>query len=80
MEPSLYLGITRPLDGGKAATPFRFPADHLCTHGAVVGMTASGNTSLVTVMIEEPLRYSIPVLAIDINDARRGARLAPHRA
>jgi DNA helicase HerA-like ATPase len=80
MEPSLYLGITRPLDGGKAATPFRLPAHHLCTHGAVVGMTASGNTSLVTVMIEEPLRYSIPVLAIDIKDARRGARLAPHRA
>ncbi|HEY4121471.1 MAG TPA: helicase HerA-like domain-containing protein, partial [Byssovorax sp.] len=43
-----------------------FPAHHLVTHGVVVGMTGSGKTGLVTVMIEEALRSGIPVLAIDV--------------
>ncbi len=66
MEPSLHLGVTRPLDGGKTAAPYRLPAHHLVTHAVLVGMTGSGKTGLVTVAIEEALRASIPVLVIDI--------------
>jgi molybdopterin-guanine dinucleotide biosynthesis protein len=29
------------------------PAHHLVTHGVVVGMTGSGKTGLITVMVEE---------------------------
>ena len=29
------------------------PAHHLVTHGVVVGMTGSGKTGLVTVMVED---------------------------
>jgi hypothetical protein len=42
------------------------PAHHLVTHGVVVGMTGSGKTGLLTVMVEETLRSRIPVLMIDI--------------
>ncbi len=66
MRPSLHLGAVRPIDGGGKATPFRLPAHHLVTHGVVVGMTGSGKTGLVTVLVEEALRASIPVLVIDV--------------
>ncbi|WP_169928644.1 ATP-binding protein [Labilithrix luteola] len=42
------------------------PAHHLVTHGVVVGMTGSGKTGLVTVMVEEALRAGVPVLAVDV--------------
>ena len=42
------------------------PPHHLVTHGVIVGMTGSGETGLLTVLIEEALRTSIPVLAIDV--------------
>jgi hypothetical protein len=42
------------------------PAQHLVTHGVIVGMTGSGKTGLVTVMVEEALRNRVPVLVIDI--------------
>jgi hypothetical protein len=42
------------------------PAHHLVTHGVVVGMTGSGKTGLVTVLIEEALRTGVPVLVIDV--------------
>ncbi len=66
MRPSLHLGASRPLKGGGKASPFRIPAHHLVTHGVVLGMTGSGKTGLVTVMVEEALRASIPVLVIDV--------------
>jgi DNA helicase HerA-like ATPase len=34
------------------------------THGAIVGMTGSGKTGAVTVLVEEALRNAIPVLMI----------------
>src|SRR5687767_7082274 len=42
------------------------PAHHLVTHGAVLGMTGSGKTGLLTVLVEEALRGGIPVLMIDV--------------
>jgi hypothetical protein len=44
----------------------RLPAHHLVTHGVVVGMTGSGKTGLVTVLIEEATRNRIPVLVVDV--------------
>src|SRR5258708_3734412 len=64
--PSMYLGAWRPLDGSANALPFRLPAHHLVTHGVITGMTGSGKTGLVTVMVEEALRAEVPVLVIDV--------------
>lgn len=61
----LHLGGRRNLDGGEPGQLF-VPAHHLVTHGVVVGMTGSGKTGLVTVMVEEALRAGVPVLAIDV--------------
>ncbi|NUP10736.1 MAG: ATP-binding protein [Polyangiaceae bacterium] len=66
MKPKLHLGTTRPLDGRKIVSPLHIPAHHLVTHGCVLGMTGSGKTGLVMVMIEEALRASVPVLVIDV--------------
>ena len=66
MNPSLYLGYARSLDDKGPAGYLHLPAHHLVTHGVVVGMTGSGKTGLVTVLIEEALRASVPVLVIDV--------------
>ncbi len=66
MNPSLYLGYSTGLDGGAPAGFLHLPPQHLVTHGCVVGMTGSGKTGLVTVLIEEALRASVPVLVIDV--------------
>ena len=41
-------------------------SDHLLTHGVVVGMTGSGKTGLLMVLVEEVLRSGIPVIMLDI--------------
>ncbi|MBL9027436.1 MAG: DUF853 family protein, partial [Myxococcales bacterium] len=66
MSPTLHVGVQRPLSGHGEPSPLRLPANHLVTHGAVVGMTGSGKTGLVTVLVEEALRASVPVLVIDV--------------
>jgi hypothetical protein len=63
--PSLDIGQWRRLDGGEGGR-FLLPAHHLVTHGVVVGMTGSGKTGLLTVMIEEALRAEVPVIVIDV--------------
>lgn len=66
---NLSLGATRPLHtalGGVTATPWALPAQHLVTHGVVLGMTGSGKTGLLVVMVEEALSAGIPVLMIDV--------------
>jgi len=42
------------------------PAHHLVTHGVIVGMTGSGKTGLVTVLVEEALGAGIPTIVIDV--------------
>jgi hypothetical protein len=66
MSTSLYLGAARPLDASRKSTALKMPPHHLVTHGVVVGMTGSGKTGLVTVLIEEVLRSQVPVLMIDV--------------
>jgi len=63
--PSLYLGSTCTLDGAQVE-PLRLPAHHLTTHGVVVGMTGSGKTGLLMVLVEEALTAGVPVLMIDV--------------
>ncbi|WP_437683903.1 ATP-binding protein [Sorangium sp. So ce131] len=66
------LGRCRPLSGDEsasaasAARPLDLPAHHLVTHGVVVGMTGSGKTGLVMVLVEEALRSGVPVLMVDV--------------
>jgi DNA helicase HerA-like ATPase len=62
----LSLGGVRPLDGSGETRAFALPNADLTTHAVVVGMTGSGKTGLVMVLVEEALRASIPVLMIDV--------------
>jgi hypothetical protein len=62
----LTLGGVRPLDGSGETQAFTMPSEHLLTHGVVVGMTGSGKTGLLMVLVEEALRSAIPVIMIDI--------------
>jgi hypothetical protein len=64
--PCFYLGNRLALNGGGPLTPLLLPANHLVTHGVITGMTGSGKTGLVTVLVEEALRSRIPVLMIDV--------------
>jgi hypothetical protein len=62
----LALGGVRPLDGSGVTQAFALPREHLLTHGVVVGMTGSGKTGLLMVLVEEALRSAVPVIMIDI--------------
>lgn len=64
--PILGLGQRLQLDGGGAPALWQLPAHHLVTHGVIVGMTGSGKTGLVMVLVEEALRSRVPVLMIDV--------------
>jgi hypothetical protein len=64
--PELSIGAWLPLRGQKAAESLRLPAHHLVTHGVIVGMTGSGKTGLVTVLVEEALDNEVPVLMVDV--------------
>ena len=54
--PCLNLGNCLSLDGRGTLAPLLLPAHHLVTHGVIVGMTGSGKTGLLTVIVEEALR------------------------
>src|SRR3954447_5844573 len=64
--PRLHLGAARRIDASGSAESLQLPAHHLVTHGVVVGMTGSGKTGLLTVMIEEALCNQVPVLIVDV--------------
>src|SRR5688572_13416227 len=72
----LMLGGWRRLDGSGAGEPLYMPPHHLVTHAVVVGMTGSGKTGLVTVMVEEALRAGVPVLVIDVKGDLPNLKLA----
>lgn len=62
----LFLGRSRATSGAGEPASLELPAHHFVTHAAVFGMTGSGKTGLVMVMVEEALRSGVPVLMIDI--------------
>jgi hypothetical protein len=62
----LFLGRSRATSGAGEAASLELPAHHLVTHAAVLGMTGSGKTGLVMILVEEALRSGVPVLMIDI--------------
>jgi hypothetical protein len=64
----LNLGAYRSLDPAKAKLAHKalLPSHHLVTHTVAVGMTGSGKTGLLIVMIEEALRNGIPCLVVDV--------------
>ncbi len=66
MSPRLNLGESRSIDGRTIHGACELAAHDLLTHAVIVGMTGSGKTGLVIVMIEEALRAGVPVLAIDV--------------
>jgi len=64
--PTLRLGLSQAVTGPKRSKAFALPAHHLCTHCVVVGMTGSGKTGFLTVMVEEAIGAGIPTLVIDV--------------
>src|SRR5215471_979647 len=66
-KPPLFnLGAWCTADGTGGGNALYLPSNHLVTHGVVVGMTGSGKTGLLTVLVEEALRHKIPTLVIDV--------------
>jgi hypothetical protein len=62
----LQLGSCCPLVGEQRIQPLALPPHHLATHGVVVGMTGSGKTGMLTVLVEEALLAGVPVLMFDV--------------
>lgn len=97
-NPSLYLGSWRALEAARSGPrqensktapvkavgggTARLPAHHLVTHGAIFGMTGSGKTGLLTVLIEEALGTGVGPFAprlesiASIARVRRGVRFS----
>jgi DNA helicase HerA-like ATPase len=65
MRPRLHLGAACGLDG-KPRGQLRMPVDDLVLHGAILGMTGSGKTGFLMVLVEEALRAGVPVLMFDV--------------
>jgi hypothetical protein len=66
MTPTLHLGARHTLDARTPLGDYRLPAHDLLTHGVIVGMTGSGKTGLLTVIVEEALSAGVPVLLVDV--------------
>jgi hypothetical protein len=66
MKSALNLGAWRHLSGAEGGPALWLPSAHLVTHGVVVGMTGSGKTGLVTVLIEEAAKTRVPTIVIDV--------------
>jgi hypothetical protein len=76
MSARLNLGARHTMDGRKDLGAFEIPAHDLLTHAVIVGMTGSGKTGLLTVMVEEVLRADVPVLMIDVKGDLPNLKLA----
>ena len=64
--PAFNLGAWRTLDNTTRGNILRIPTQHLVTHAAIFGMTGSGKSGLVTVVIEEALSAGVPTIIIDV--------------
>ena len=65
-NPVLNLGAWRYTDGTEGGEALLMPAQHLVTHSVVLGMTGSGKTGLITVLVEEALSAGVPTIIIDV--------------
>src|SRR5664279_1983046 len=65
-KPALNLGAWRRMDGTEGGKILRLPANHLVTHGVAVGMTGSGKTGFLTVLVEEALSAGVPTIIVDV--------------
>ena len=63
---SLRVGRQLPISGKGPIESSALSAAHLVTHAVVTGMTGSGKTGLLFVLVEEALRAGIPALLVDI--------------
>ncbi len=59
------LGEWRSLNGRHSGR-LQLPGHHLLTHSVAVGMTGSGKTGMLFVLVEEALRSGVPVLMVDL--------------
>ena len=66
MTTDFLIGGCRAADASGASRELHLPAHHFTTHGVIVGMTGSGKTGLITVLVEEAIRNQVPVLMIDV--------------
>ncbi|MBL8679268.1 MAG: ATP-binding protein [Myxococcales bacterium] len=78
MAPSLYIGGHCALDGTPASSRLRIAPKHLLTHSVVFGMTGSGKTGLLLVMVEEALGAGVPVIVLDVKGDLANLGLACH--
>ncbi|MFO0556744.1 MAG: helicase HerA-like domain-containing protein [Polyangiales bacterium] len=62
----LRLGPSFDSRGRGPREEYSLPAQHLVTHAVVTGMTGSGKTGLLFVLVEEALRQGVPVLMVDV--------------
>ncbi|MBL8680192.1 MAG: DUF853 family protein [Myxococcales bacterium] len=62
----LRLGRRLPITGDGDLEAFELAPSNLVTHAVVTGMTGSGKTGLIFVLVEEALRSDLPVLMVDI--------------
>jgi hypothetical protein len=75
---SLYIGGHCALDGTPASSRLHILPKHLLTHAVVFGMTGSGKTGLLLVLIEEALRAGVPVIVLDVKGDLANLGLACH--
>ena len=61
-----WINTSARVDRAGGLSVLELPAHHLTTHAVVLGMTGSGKTGLLTVLVEEALHAGIPTLMIDI--------------
>ncbi|MBN1978604.1 MAG: DUF853 family protein [Anaerolineae bacterium] len=62
----LYLGREYDLKKSQVGeNPVFYKAQHLTTHGVILGMTGSGKTGLGVILLEEVLLQGLPVLILD---------------